>query len=381
MTIAVHPSRVVHLTSVHPADDNRIFHKECVTLAAAGYDVTLVVAGGRDETVKGVRIVSVRRTGGRINRAVLGSIRLGREAIRSKADVIHFHDPELLPLGLVLRLLGRNVIYDAHEWVRGSTTSRPYLDPRVARLMAWAIGGLEWVASRVLTHVVAATPFIASQYKADKVTVIANYPDLGELADARGDLDERDPNCGVYVGGINEGRCGSAMLAALPKARATDPRIHLVMGGSIEDGLHPETVEGIEYLGLLSRSEVVRVNRGASFGLALLRPLPNYIDSLPTKFFEYLAAGIPAMVSRSTVIVAGIIDEVGCGLVVDGEDSDQIAEAMVTFASDPARTRLMGERGAVAVRDRYNWSAEAAKLVALYDRITDQRISRSPSVA
>ena len=377
MVIAKHPVRVVHLTSVHPADDNRIFHKECVTLAAAGYDVTLVVAGGRDEQIKGVRIVSVRRTGGRIGRAVFGSIRLGRVALRSKAAVIHFHDPELLPLGLVLRLLGRNVIYDAHEWVRGSTTSRPYLNPRLAHVLASAIGGLEWVASRVLTHVVAATPFIASLYKADNVTVIANYPDLGELSDVRAALDGRDPACGVYVGGINEGRCGSAMIAAVPKARAVDPRIHLVMGGPLEDGLHPEVVEGIEYRGVLSRPEVVKVNQEASFGLALLRPLPNYIDSLPTKFFEYLAVGIPAVVSRSTTIVAAIVEEVGCGLIVDGEDSDQVAAAMVQLAADPERTRLMGERGAAAVRDRYTWSAEAVKLVALYDRIVGDKIDRT----
>lgn len=367
--------KVLHLTSVHPADDNRIFHKECATLSAAGYEVTLAVAGGRDETVKGVRIVSVPRARGRLGRAVLGTYRLGRVAITSKADVVHFHDPELLPLGIVLRLLGRNVIYDAHEWVRGSTASRTYLDPRVARLLARAVGGLEWLASRVLTHVVAATPFIASQYRSDKVTVIANYPDLGELMEVGESSNERDPTCGVYVGGINEGRCGSAILAAVPKARSIDPRIHLVMGGSIEDGLHPESVEGIEYLGVLSRPEVVRVTRGAGFGLALLRPLPNYIDSLPTKFFEYLAVGIPAIVSRSTNIVVAIVEEVGCGLIVDGEDPDQVAHAMATLATDPERAGLMGKRGAAAVRERYNWSAEAVKLVALYDQITGNRIS------
>lgn len=362
--------RVMHLTSAHAPDDNRTFHRECVTLATAGYDVTLVVAGFRDETVKGVRIVSVKRTGGRIGRAVLGSLRLGRVAIKSKAELIHFHDPELLPLGLVLQLLGRKVIYDAHEWARGSTLSRPYLNPHLARFVARVIGGLEWVAARVLTHVVAATPFIATLYKADKVTVIANYPDLDELSETRDPSEHRDPACGVYVGGINEGRCGSEMFAAVTKARAIDPRIHLIMGGWIEDGLHPEDVEGIEYRGVLSRPDVVKADSEASFGLMLLRPLPNYIDSLSTKFFEYLAMGIPALVSRSSRLIVAIVDEVGCGLVVDGEDVDQIAAAMVTFAADPEQTRLMGERGAAAVRDRYNWSAEAAKLVALYDRIT-----------
>ena len=42
---AVAPVQVMHLTSARTPDDNRTFHRECVTLAAAGYDVTLAVAG------------------------------------------------------------------------------------------------------------------------------------------------------------------------------------------------------------------------------------------------------------------------------------------------------------------------------------------------
>ena len=79
--------RVAHLTSAHAANDVRIFHKECVTLADAGYQVTLVVTGGASETVKGVRIVSVPRTPGRLGRAVLGTFRLGQ--CSSTSDPTH----------------------------------------------------------------------------------------------------------------------------------------------------------------------------------------------------------------------------------------------------------------------------------------------------
>ena len=47
--------RVCHLTSVHSSDDTRVFHKECVSLARAGYDVTLVAPGESREEL-GVHI-------------------------------------------------------------------------------------------------------------------------------------------------------------------------------------------------------------------------------------------------------------------------------------------------------------------------------------
>jgi pyruvoyl-dependent arginine decarboxylase (PvlArgDC) len=48
-------ANIVHLSSVHPRYDTRIFVKQCRSLAALGHTVTLVVADGRgDEHVDGV---------------------------------------------------------------------------------------------------------------------------------------------------------------------------------------------------------------------------------------------------------------------------------------------------------------------------------------
>ncbi len=52
---------VVHVTAVHPTHDVRIFGKECRSLAANGFDVTLMGPGDGEVIVDRVRIIGVRR--------------------------------------------------------------------------------------------------------------------------------------------------------------------------------------------------------------------------------------------------------------------------------------------------------------------------------
>src|SRR5467141_3498823 len=107
--------RVVHLTSVHPPFDVRIFHKECKSIVRAGYDVTLIASHDRDETRDGIRLKAIPKQSGRLSRMTRGFWSIYREALRQDADLYHFHDPELIPLGLLLRMKGKKVIYDVHE--------------------------------------------------------------------------------------------------------------------------------------------------------------------------------------------------------------------------------------------------------------------------
>ena len=108
--------RIVHLTSAHPSSDIRIFHKECKCLARAGYDVTLVAPGERDEMIDGVAVKAIPQSGSRYARMLLGPLRVLKTAWQLGPAVYHFHDPELIPVGIILRSLRRGkVIYDVHE--------------------------------------------------------------------------------------------------------------------------------------------------------------------------------------------------------------------------------------------------------------------------
>ena len=107
--------KVCHMTSAHDPEDIRIFHKECVSLAKNGYDVYLVERGDSYEK-NGVHIVGVGTIpDSRLQRMTQGARRVYEAALALDCDIYHFHDPELLPYGVMLKKKGKKVIFDSHE--------------------------------------------------------------------------------------------------------------------------------------------------------------------------------------------------------------------------------------------------------------------------
>ena len=366
---AMHTPRIVHFTSAHPPFDTRIFHKECRTLADAGYEVTLFAPEAPVGMSHGVQLRAIPRERGRVRRLVLGNLRLLRKLLVHNADVYHFHDPELLPLGVLLRLARRHVVYDAHEHVRFSIGSRDYLPRAVRRIFARSAWLFEQFVSRLGAHVIAATPTIASQFPTGRCTVVGNYPNLVEFEDALSDSIHRNTTTGVYIGGLSEERCLEEVYEALDIVRRSDDRLTLVMAGPVDGVEHPADIKGVDYRGVVDRPTVARLIAGSAFGLVLFHALPNTIDALPTKFFEYAAAGTPVIVSASTVQLARIAEEEGCGLVVDQESPQAIADAMTWMVDHPGEARAMGERARQATVAKYHWGPEATRLLDLYGRL------------
>ena len=367
------------MTSVHPWDDSRIFRKMCRWLASAGHEVHLVAANGPAEArteVDGVRLHLLPTRGGRLRRMTETSWAVFKKALRLQGDVTQFHDPELLPYGMLMAAMGRRVIYDAHEDAPRDVLIRDYL-PRPVRWAASAgISLTEWTGSRFFYNgIVTATPLIGKRFPKHKTRVVHNYAALNSNeCDLLAGYKDRPPHF-AFVGAMSWGRGTEEMVRAIGKVKANKARLVLagprVFFGREESG--PEHLPGWEKVlerGVVSAPEVTEIYRSVRAGLILFLPGPNHDDALPNKLFEYMAAGLPLIVSDIPMWRL-LVEEARCGLLLDPNDVDAVARALDWVLEHPAEAEDMGRRGARMARERYNWASEARRLELLYREVTD----------
>lgn len=364
--------RVVHLSTVHKSNDVRIFLKECCSLASAGYDVTLVARAEADSVKNGVKIVAVKQYDhSRLSRMLLSTYDVFRKARRVRADLYHFHDPELMPVGLLLRLIGASVVYDVHEDTPKQILSKEWIPSVMRTPIASTLGAFEWLSSRfIFSRIVAATPPIAVRFPPKKTTTVQNFPIADELTptDQTLPMEQRAPHV-VYPGGLARVRGVVEMVKAMEHVET--PGARLILAGLFTDeGLEEEVraLAGwsrVEYRGFLDRSKIASLLAEVRAGLVPDYDIPNYIDSYPVKMFEYMAAGLPVIASDFP-LWRTIIDTERCGLLIDQRDPRAIAKAIDWILNNPQAAEDMGRRGREAVEVKYNWAAEERKLLTMY---------------
>jgi len=369
------PVRVAHLTSVHARSDVRIFLKECRSLAAAGFEVFLIVADGQGPAlVDGVHVVDVgASSGGRAGRALRTAARVFAAAQQLRADICHFHDPELIPWGLLLRLSGAKVVYDAHEHLAHDILTKHYLPAPLLRPLSLIVGRCELLAARGLDAIVAATPEILERFR--KLPTLSegvyNFP-LGKELLQTGSWDSRQLQA-CYVGGISINRGVREIAQA-----AAHCRTRIVLAGPLWDGLTAEQAAAlpgwshVSYRGVVPRAEVAQVMGRSRVGIVTFLPVVNHVNALPNKLFEYMSAGIPVVASHFP-LWREIVTATGSGLCVDPCDPLAIAQAVDRLAGDEEFGAACGSNGARAVAGEFNWSAQAVKLIRLYEHLHQQR--------
>lgn len=370
--------RIVHLTSVHSPFDVRIFVKECRSLARAGFHVTIIAPHTRDERVDGVHIKSVpmKASDGRLTRMTRTTWNVLRRAIDLDADLYHFHDPELIPVGLWLRWKGKKVIYDIHEDVPKDVVLKEYLPRWTRPPLASLIALLEEIAAKRFSALITVSPLIAERFYPHngRTVLVFNYPELPSGTESNSvPWQSRHPVI-VFPGGILPERGIREMvyaMACLPHQFPATLEIasHYFPQDILEELQRHPGWRRVRLLGSLSRSQVQQRMAQAMAGIVTYLPDGQNLGAMPHKLFEFMASGIPVIASDFP-LWRKLLEDVGCAVFVNPRHPDAIARAIEFIITHPADAEAMGERGKNAVCRVFNWNSQARELVNLYNGLT-----------
>ncbi|WP_341301630.1 glycosyltransferase family 4 protein [Lysinibacillus sp. FSL H8-0500] len=360
--------KICHLTSVHQVDDTRIFIKECSSLAEFGHEVYLVAPNTVNTRKNNVTIIGIQRENkGRINRIIDTTKKVYEQALLIDADIYHFHDPELIPVGIKLSKKGKKVIYDVHEDVPRDILSKDWIPKIFRKFISFIFEQYEKRVARKFNAIVTATPFINERFKKINTNTynINNYPLLDELVSV-GNLVSTEKEYIGYVGGLSSIRGINEIVEA-----AQDILCKVAFVGPLDEQLKQKVAnsKNVEYFGVLNREEVRDFLAKCSAGLVTFLPEPNHINAQPNKMFEYMSAGIP-VISSNFPLWKNIIESNNCGICVDPTNPDEIAEAINWIYNNPDEANNMGKNGRSAVEQKYNWKVEEKKLINLYQKLS-----------
>ena len=336
-----------------------------------------MVQDGRGDSVEEdgkIRIIDTGpRPPGRLARMTLGVFRMWRAVRSVRPRLVHFHDPELIPLGMILKCFGHRVVYDVHEDLPRQVLTKYWLPAFARRPVSWTASAMEWLAARVLDAIVPATPNIAKRFPPCKTTLVQNFPIPDELVTLESiPYKERPPHF-AYIGGLSRERGAFEMVETLNHIRR-EKNTRLLFAGTFQPVSLQSEIENlpgwqqVEFFGWADRSQVAEILDSVRAGLVILHPTRRYLDAWPTKMFEYMSVSLPVIVSDFP-LWRGIVEGAGCGLPVDPLDPQAIADAMQWILDHPAEAEAMGRRGREAVEKNYNWETEAGRLVALYKKL------------
>jgi glycosyltransferase involved in cell wall biosynthesis len=367
-------NNIAHITTVHSRHDTRIRYKEVSTLANnfTGKIVLFVYDGMGDEiSTDGFEIRDIgQKPRSRIQRAMLGNFKVYRKLITFKPSIIHFHDPELIPVCMLFALRGINVIYDIHEDVPKQILVKDYIRPKALKtLLGKMINTVERYVIKRHFYAVTSTEGIRERFPKNRSVVVRNFP-LSTLFSRQPDIEKlKEVFIISYAGSLSEPRGIKDLVNAM---ELLPVGFQLQLLGSWQSSslcAECKLLPGwskTEYFGRVPHSEVVNYIKKAHIGVQMMHDVPNYSGGLATKIFEYLALGIPTIMSDTSERRKRYGDFT---CYAEPASPSAIAAAILDIHERYEEVSCQFINNIPEIIQNYTWNTEARILVDLYKRI------------
>lgn len=368
---------ICFLTLVHPIFDRRIFCKEAKTLAGADYNVTLIVQHNRRQIIDRIKIVPLPKSNNRFSRMLITTWRVFYLALKQKADLYHLHDPELIPIGLFLKIFTKaKVIYDVHEDVPKSIFSKTWIPKRIRKTLSILFNLFEKQVSQKFDYIIAATPSIEKNFYKSKTITIRNFPIIEKFAlracPSR-NRSRRQYFSVIYIGNISKSNGIIPTIQAL-KYINSNFKVRIQLLGRFSSLAYKSKLlqlkawQQVDCHGWILPERISFYLAQADAGVICAPPEPNSLEAEPNKLFEYMLASLPVITSDFP-LWKKIVAKNNCGICVNPLQPKKIAQAIEYLIEHPGEARKMGRNGKRLILEKYNWKKESKKLLNVYKKL------------
>jgi glycosyltransferase involved in cell wall biosynthesis len=381
--------------SFYEADNRVRRYAEC--LAKRGDEVDAISLGREAqpsfEMISGVRVFRIQKRvtdeGGPfsyLRKLLVFFVRsawaLTRRHMRARYDIIHVHSvPDFQVFATIIpRLMGARVVLDIHDIVPEFYASKFKVGERswVFRLLLVA----EKLAIAYSNHVIISndlwyTKITQRSVKPEKCTVVINYPDLSIFsARPRGTTANGDFIM-CYPGTLNQHQGVDLAVGAMALLREKAPKLKFLIMGRGPDWeklqlmITQERLEDrVVMLGLVPIEQVAETMASVDLGVVPKRSDSFGNEAFSTKVMEFMAMGVPVVVSR-TRIDEYYFSESVVQFFESGSAQD-LAAKIFELVYDCAKRDSLRERATKFIREN-NWDVRKHEYLDLMDGLVGQR--------
>jgi glycosyltransferase involved in cell wall biosynthesis len=368
-------TKVLILTTVHYYKDARIFFKEIPVIKNLVDELVYMakIPSPTSYYENGIQFYPLPPMNNCFERFFKLQFFAYKNAIKIKPDILHFHDPELLFLALLIKLrIGTKIIFDIHENVSVSFQDNLWIPNFLKPLIKHAYSVIERSILKKFDALIIAENSYRKIY-GPKAQLVRNFP---LLISKEMPVKNFESNLNfVYAGGIMERRGAVLMLKVfLNLLKKREDLFFHIIGPIVPQTLEKELLKiikenkienKVKLYGRLPLEEVYSVLKKCHLGFSLMKPIGNYLESLSTKIFDYMLFGVVPIVSDFP-IYKEYVQEPETGILVDYNDLPQIVAKVEEIIFKPELLKKMGLNGYKNVLKYWNWDIEKENLIKVY---------------
>ena len=365
---------ILLVTSVHPPDDTRIYHKFLKTIKSDYGKTKLLLDFKNLENFKDPNIITYKNTNSYFKK-IGSSFSILKKCLKIKPRLIFFFDPELIPIMLFIKIVTKTkVVFDNHEDYPSYIMVKEKIPSQFKILIKYSFLILSKISDYIFDYIIYADPFTTGyNAKDDKKIVIYNYPIFEQQIKYNKKYDL------IFPGSVDLGILQMILnillsldnkmaFSAILIIRDLSDNNRLFLNNFIKKINNGEVkvYEDISY------NEVQKYIGETKIGLL---PLPNIVKfqkNIPTKLFEYCMHGLPIVGSELPPISHFTSHLESCFIIPYDNYEEKYVAIIEKLLTNYDHYNARSLKNKDTIKNNWNWNfKERNKLTSLVKKLIE----------